>query len=402
MGDPMRGIRQENSSGDVHIREVAKRFGTTAAVNKVSIDVQNGEFLTFLGPSGCGKTTLLRMVAGFLTPDAGEIYFGQALMNSVPPWKRNVGFVFQNYALWPHMTAGENIAYGLKIRKLSRREIREKVREVLELVGLPDIETRYPSQLSGGQQQRIALARVLVLNPGVLLMDEPLSNLDVKLRGQMRAELSRLHIRLKTTTIYVTHDQMEAMTMSDRIVVMRDGLVQQIGAPLEIYDKPDNVFVGGFIGTPPMNFVDAVLAKEGDAFFVQGKGFKLRVPEGKFKDLGPYLGKEVIFGIRPEDIIDQDFYSGEPGGNVITAMVDVTEPLGSEVLLHGRFGEASIVARVNPGTRARGGEEHLLLFNMQKMHLFHKETEKAIEVQEGFTVTDLGKVKQAEKRGFQG
>jgi len=363
----------------VILDHVTKRFGNVIAVNDACLEVKDKEFLVLVGPSGCGKSTTLRMVAGLEEITEGNIYIGDTLVNDIPPKDRDIAMVFQNYALYPHMDVYNNMAFGLKLRKYPKAEIDRLVKQAAQILGIENLLDRKPKALSGGQRQRVALGRAIVREPKVFLMDEPLSNLDAKLRVTMRAELSKLHMRLQTTVIYVTHDQTEAMTMGDRIVVMKDGVIQQVGAPLEIYNNPVNMFVAGFIGTPPMNFIDAVLVKEDDNLYVKGTGFKLKVPEGRFKDLGPYINKEVVFGIRPEDIIDAEFYPGEiTDDNSVVAMVDVTEPLGSEVLVYLSFGEAMATAKLDPHTRAADGENLKVVFAMHKMHLFDKETEQVI------------------------
>lgn len=363
----------------VVLDHVSKRFGNVLAVNDACLEIKDKEFLVLVGPSGCGKSTTLRMVAGLEEITEGNIYIGDTLVNDIPPKDRDIAMVFQNYALYPHMDVYNNMAFGLKLRKYPKAEIDRLVKQAAQILGIENLLDRRPKALSGGQRQRVALGRAIVREPKVFLMDEPLSNLDAKLRVVMRAELSKLHMRLATTVIYVTHDQTEAMTMGDRIVVMKDGLIQQVGAPLQIYDNPDNMFVAGFIGTPPMNFVDAVLAKEGDDLYVKGMGFKLKVPEGRFKDLGSYVDKEIVFGIRPEDIIDAEFYPGEvTDDNSVVAMVDVTEPLGSEVLVYLSFGESMVTAKLDPHTKAADGEDLKVVFAMHKMHLFDKDTEMVI------------------------
>jgi multiple sugar transport system ATP-binding protein len=291
----------------VLLKDVTKRFGNVTAVDNISLDIKDREFIVLVGPSGCGKSTTLRMVAGLEEVTAGQITIGQTVVNDVPPKDRDIAMVFQNYALYPHMDVYNNMAFGLKLRKFPKDEIDRRVKEAAKLLGIENLLDRKPKALSGGQRQRVAVGRAIVREPKVFLMDEPLSNLDAKLRVQMRAELSKLHNRLQTTIIYVTHDQTEAMTMGDRIVVMKDGHIYQVGAPLDIYNNPDNMFVAGFIGSPAMNFLDVLLQKEGEVYTIDAKTFKLEIPAEKaasIKGLGNYVGKPIVLGIRPEDIED--------------------------------------------------------------------------------------------------
>jgi multiple sugar transport system ATP-binding protein len=358
---------------------VYKKFPNgVVAVNDVNLEIKDKEFIVFVGPSGCGKTTSLRCVAGLEEISSGNIYIGETVVNDVAPKDRDIAMVFQNYALYPHMDVYNNMAFGLKLRKFPKAEIERRVKEAARVLGIENLLDRKPKALSGGQRQRVALGRAIVREPKVFLMDEPLSNLDAKLRVQMRAELQKLHNRLQTTIIYVTHDQVEAMTMGDRIVVMKDGVIQQVGKPLEIYDNPNNVFVAGFIGTPPMNFMEGVLRKENGRLCVDMGTFKLFVPEGKFKTADMYVDKEIIFGIRPENISELDDTPDAKEEDVVVATVDVSELIGSETYLWVSNGEHSFTARVDAHTRAEDGSDHQLVFNTQKMHLFDKETEKAI------------------------
>ncbi|NLW09098.1 MAG: sn-glycerol-3-phosphate ABC transporter ATP-binding protein UgpC [Firmicutes bacterium] len=358
---------------------VYKKFPNgVVAVNDANLEVRDKEFIVLVGPSGCGKTTSLRMVAGLEEITSGNIYIGDLLVNDVAPKDRDIAMVFQNYALYPHMDVYNNMAFGLKLRKFPRAEIDRRVKEAARILGIEALLDRKPKALSGGQRQRVALGRAIVREPKVFLMDEPLSNLDAKLRVQMRAELSKLHHRLQTTVIYVTHDQVEAMTMGDRIVVMRDGVIQQVGKPLDIYDKPANVFVAGFIGTPPMNFLEGVLKEENDRLYVDLETFKVYVPEGKFKTAKMYVDKEIILGIRPEDITDYDFMPDADPENVVPVTVDVSELIGAEIYLHVSNGPHSFTARVDAHTKATDAEEHRLVFNNKKIHLFDKDTEKVI------------------------
>ena len=350
------------------------------AVNNVNLEVKPGEFLTFLGPSGCGKTTTLRMIAGFETPTSGQILMDGVDITHVPANERGLGFVFQNYALCPHMKIFDNVAYGLKIRGETGEAAAKKVREALAMVGLTKEEKRYPNQLSGGQQQRVALARVLVLRPKLLLMDEPLSNLDAKLRGQMRIEISKIHQRLGATIIYVTHDQTEAMTLGTRIVVMKDGVVQQVDTPQNLYQKPGNLFVAGFMGSPQMNFLDAVISEKGGNLIAKVGDHELAIPAAKAKALkdGGYVGKTVVLGIRPEDIHDSQMFIEAAPSAPMTSVVKVYELLGAEVFLYFDVNGTQVTARVDPRTTAKTGDPIKFAFDMEKSHFFDKETELTI------------------------
>lgn len=365
----------------VVLENVSKHFGDVIAVNNASLEIKDEEFIVLVGPSGCGKSTLLRMVAGLEEVTSGNIYIGDRLVNDVPPKDRDIAMVFQNYALYPHMDVYNNMAFGLKLRKYPKAEIDRRVREAAAILGIENLLHRKPRQLSGGQRQRVALGRAIVREPAAFLMDEPLSNLDAKLRVQMRAELGELHNRLRTTTIYVTHDQVEAMTMGDRIVVLKDGIVQQVGAPLELYERPDNVFVAGFIGSPAMNFMHGVLVREGDDYIVNCEAFRIKVPETKLQQnpgIKEHVDKKVIFGIRPEDIADAQLLPESERDQAITAMVSVTEPMGSEVYVHFSAGEHKFIGRLDSATKAKAGTPHQVVFDLNKMHLFDAETELAI------------------------
>jgi multiple sugar transport system ATP-binding protein len=358
---------------------VTKRFGDVIAVNDLTIEVQDKEFLVFVGPSGCGKTTSLRLLAGLEEITEGNIYIGDRVVNDVAPKDRNIAMVFQSYALYPHMSVYDNMAFGLKLRKTPRAEIDRRVKEAAGILGIGELLDRKPKQLSGGQRQRVALGRAIVREPSVFLMDEPLSNLDAKLRVATRAELSKLHQRLETTFIYVTHDQMEAMTMGTRIAVMRDGILQQCDTPQTLYSAPGNIFVAGFIGSPAMNFFDVTVTGSKDDMYLDGGTFKVQVPAHKAAPLSDYLGKQVVFGIRPEDIADPEY--APPGiiGAPVDARVDVTELMGNEVFLYLVFGTSkSFIARVDPRTSARVGQEVRVLFNMENMHVFDRDTEMRV------------------------
>ncbi|MEM4871694.1 MAG: ABC transporter ATP-binding protein [Thermofilaceae archaeon] len=359
----------------IEIKNLLKRFGRVVAVNRISFEVKDGEFMVLLGPSGCGKTTTLRLIAGLETPDEGEIYIGDRLVNDLPPKDRDVAMVFQNYALYPHMTVYDNIAFPLRIRKLPKREIDKRVKEVAKLLRIEELLDRYPRQLSGGQQQRVALGRALVREPQVFLMDEPLSNLDAKLRVYMRAELKRLQRELKITTVYVTHDQAEAMTMADRIAVMNEGRIMQLAEPHELYYKPANTFVAGFIGAPAMNFIDAsVEVRDGELFLDTG-AFRVKLPNDMSEALlkaGP--PSEVIFGIRPEHII----VSKEqiPGGFKVE--VFVTEPLGAETIIDFKLRDQLIKAKYSGPFEALPGDAVYIAFQLDMAHIFDKKTGNVI------------------------
>lgn len=364
----------------VALKNVVKRFGDVVAVNNVTLDIRDQEFVVLVGPSGCGKTTTLRMIAGLEEVDEGEIYIDETLVNDVPPKDRDIAMVFQNYALYPHMNVYDNMAFGLRLRKFPKDEIDRRVKEAAEILGIQELLYRKPKQLSGGQRQRVAVGRAIVRHPKVFLFDEPLSNLDAKLRVQMRAELAKLHDRLKTTMIYVTHDQVEAMTLGDRIVVMRDGIVQQVGTPLDLYNKPINKFVAGFIGTPSMNFLDVVLKKDQESLILDGDSFKIKVPAEYKGALEPYVGKEVTFGIRPQDVYDLSVSKEmlRDDGNVIDTVVDVIEPLGSEQIIYLTSGPHTIVAVLDMQTHTEVGASMKIVVDTSKMHVFDVNTERAI------------------------
>ena len=362
----------------VQLAGVTKKFGAVTAVNEITLEIPDKQFTVLVGPSGCGKTTALRLIAGLEEATAGDIFIGERRVNDVPPKDRDIAMVFQNYALYPHMTVYDNMAFGLRLRKYPKTEIDRRVKEAAEMLGIEKLLDRKPKQLSGGQRQRVALGRAIVREPQVFLMDEPLSNLDAKLRVQTRAEIKKLHARLQTTTIYVTHDQVEAMTMGDRIVVMQDGLVQQVDAPLNLYERPANLFVAGFIGSPAMNFIDSALADAGGKLLIDAGSFRLEVPPDLVSQARPWAGRRVVFGVRPEDIADRAMANGAQPAWTIKATVDVHEPLGSDSILYLTAGAHSIVARVDARTQARMGDSVEVIFNMRKMHLFNPETQQAI------------------------
>ncbi len=350
------------------------------AVKDFNLEVADKEFIIFVGPSGCGKTTTLRMVAGLEEISSGELSIDGRVINDVEPKDRDIAMVFQNYALYPHMTVYDNMAFGLKLRKVPKAEIDKMVREAAKILDLEPLLDRKPKALSGGQRQRVAMGRAIVRNPRVFLMDEPLSNLDAKLRGQMRIELSKLHQRLGTTIIYVTHDQVEAMTLGTRIVVMNAGIVQQVDTPQALYDTPNNLFVAGFIGSPQMNFLDAVVSVEGNKAVLDLGESKITLSDDKAKKLidGGYEGKTVVMGIRPEDVYDDEVAIAANPGTTIESTVRVYELLGAEVYLYFDYAGANFTARVKPTTTARTGDTVKLALEPSKIHVFDKETEMAI------------------------
>lgn len=365
---------------EVVLKDLTKLFKNVVAVNNVNLTINDKEFLVLVGPSGCGKTTCLRMVAGLEEATEGEIYIGNRLVNDVSPKDRDIAMVFQNYALYPHMSVYDNMAFSLKLRKAPKDEIKQRVGEVAELLGLADLLDRRPKQLSGGQRQRVALGRAIVRQPKVFLMDEPLSNLDAKLRVQTRAEIIKLHRRLGITTIYVTHDQVEAMTMGDRIAVMCDGLVQQVDTPLGLYNHPANKFVAGFIGTPSMNFLEARITDCSNGCAIDCGCFSIDAPADRIEVLKPYIGKEIIFGVRPEDIFDASLPNlvKATGANTATAVVDVIEPMGPVVTAYLKCGDHSLVATINSETQAKEDHELEIVFDVAKTHIFDKGTQNAI------------------------
>jgi multiple sugar transport system ATP-binding protein len=345
----------------VELREVTKLYDNkVVAVSRANINIQDKEFVVLVGPSGCGKSTTLRMVAGLEEVSSGEIYIGDRVVNEVPPKDRDIAMVFQNYALYPHMTVYENMAFGLKLRKYPKDEIDRRVRDAAKILSIEDFLNRKPKALSGGQRQRVAVGRAIVRKPQVFLFDEPLSNLDAKLRVQMRTEISKLHTRLETTMIYVTHDQVEAMTMGDRIVVMKDGNIQQIDTPLNLYNYPKNKFVAGFIGSPAMNFITGKVVQENGLFFQEGR-FQFPVPKKFAGSLEKFNDREVTFGVRPEDFHFADNAAGVSEKAEVTATVEVVEPMGNEIYLYLNTGSNSLVARVN----ARSESQLALLQNMK-------------------------------------
>jgi len=362
----------------INYKNVTKRWGDVVGVKDLTFEVADKEFVVFVGPSGCGKSTTLRLLAGLEEITEGEIYIGDRLVNDVPPKDRDIAMVFQSYALYPHMDVYDNMAFGLRLRKTSKQEIDRRVHEAADILGIEPLLERKPKQLSGGQRQRVAIGRAIVREPNVFLMDEPLSNLDAKLRVQARAELTKLHHRLETTFVYVTHDQVEAMTMGTRILVLKDGLMQQIDTPQNLYDRPDNLFVAGFIGSPSMNFFDAKLVRRDGKVAVDTEDFVLDVPEDRNDVYGEHVGKEVIFGIRPDNTYDRGFAPPGIEEAVIEARVDVTELLGNEVVVYLATDHHEFLGRFDPRTDAKVGNTISIAFDMDRMHIFDKTTEKAI------------------------
>lgn len=364
---------------EIALKKIHKQYENNDfySVTDFNLDIKDREFIVFVGPSGCGKSTTLRMIAGLEDITEGELYIGETLMNDVAPKDRDIAMVFQNYALYPHMTVYDNMAFGLKLRKYKKEEIKKRVEEAAEILGLTEFLKRKPAALSGGQRQRVALGRAIVRDAKVFLMDEPLSNLDAKLRVAMRAEIAKLHRRLKTTTIYVTHDQTEAMTMADRIVIMKDGFVQQIGSPKDVYNTPVNAFVAGFIGSPAMNFFNVTLD---DNIITNGKGLRITIPEGRRKSLAEkgYDGKELLFGIRPEDIHSEQVALEANPGSIVHSEVVVSELLGAETMLYTRVDNTEFISKVDARDFHQPGEFIDLSFNLNKGHFFDIATEEVI------------------------
>lgn len=378
----------------VALKNLTKSFNKITAVNSINLDIKDKEFMVLVGPSGCGKTTALRMIAGLEEATSGEIHIGERIVNDVSPKDRDIAMVFQNYALYPHMSVYDNMSFGLRLKRtptgniwpmnskktFTREEIDRRVNEAADMLGIKTLLERKPKELSGGQRQRVALGRAIVREPKVFLMDEPLSNLDAKLRVQTRAELIKLHRRLGITTVYVTHDQIEAMTMGDRIAVMCNGVIQQVDKPLELYNHPANLFVAGFIGSPAMNFVPATIVAEAEKCFVNCGGFKLALPAGLAAKAMPHAGKTVTFGIRPEDLYDRQVpcLVEATADNTIEVDVDVIEPLGNDVEMYLTIGDVQFIAMIDSGSQAKMGEKMSVLIDMSKSHLFDKDTEQAI------------------------
>ena len=361
---------------EVSLHKLNKRFEAFHAVKDVDLQIRDKEFVVLVGPSGCGKTTTLRMIAGLEAVSDGEIRIDDAVVNEVPPMDRDIAMVFQNYALYPHMSVASNMAFGLKMRKFQKADIEQRIKRAAGILGIETLLDRKPRQLSGGQRQRVALGRAIVRDPKVFLFDEPLSNLDAKLRVQMRVELKKLHERLGTTAIYVTHDQVEAMTLGDRVVVMKDGVVQQVGEPLELYNTPANRFVAGFIGSPAMNFADVTLAESGGQVMAEAPGLKIALPPGLATRGRSQLGRKAMLGIRPEDIHVAG--PADDAGHCFDATVEVVEQLGSEILLDSRVGPALFTASIDPAVRVRPHDKLRLALNPERLHLFDSESEKAV------------------------
>ena len=362
----------------VTLNKVVKRFGATKVVDDLSIQIQDKEFAVLVGPSGCGKTTVLRMIAGLESVSSGDIFIGDTRVNELAPKDRDIAMVFQNYALYPHLSIRENMGFGLKIRELPKAEIEARVREAADILGLSDLLDRRPKELSGGQRQRVAVGRAIVRKPKLFLFDEPLSNLDAKLRVAMRAEISKLHRRLGATIVYVTHDQVEAMTMADRIFIMEKGVLQQRGTPMEVYTAPANRFVGGFIGSPAMNFIDATVLALNGTVYVDAAGFRVAVPDSFRSRLQRYAGRRVVFGVRPEDIAAHDS-SAPANGSTVATRAEVVETLGSEIFAHLTCGAQSIVARMGvPESPLRVGDTLAVDFKMARTHVFDAETAQTI------------------------
>ncbi|MBE6530997.1 MAG: sn-glycerol-3-phosphate ABC transporter ATP-binding protein UgpC [Ruminococcaceae bacterium] len=364
----------------ISLRHIYKKYpGGVTAVSDFNLEVKDKEFLVLVGPSGCGKTTTLRMIAGLEEITEGELFIGDTLVNDVAPKDRKIAMVFQNYALYPHMSVFENMAFGLKLNKTPKEEIKRRVEEAARILGITHLLDRKPKALSGGQKQRVALGRAIVRNPMVFLLDEPLSNLDAKLRASMRTELTKLHNRVGTTFVYVTHDQVEAMTMATRIVVMKDGLIQQVDTPQNLYDSPCNIFVAGFIGTPQMNFMNGKLVKKGENVYFEFENVSLKLPADKANapELAEYIGKEVVAGLRPESISDSADID-EAAENSFEVDVDVTELMGAEIYLYLSIGESNLIARVSSRSKTRAGDKIKVSFEMPRLHIFDKDTERCI------------------------
>jgi multiple sugar transport system ATP-binding protein len=360
----------------VVLKGINKFYDAVHAVKDVNLQIRDREFLVFVGPSGCGKTTTLRMIAGLEAISSGDISIDGQIVNELAPMDRDIAMVFQNYALYPHMSVFDNMAFGLKMRKFEKKEITQRVKEAADILGIGEYLARKPRQLSGGQRQRVALGRAIVRHPKVFLFDEPLSNLDAKLRVQMRVELKKLHQRLGTTAVYVTHDQVEAMTLGDRVVVMKDGVVQQVGDPLELYNRPANKFVAGFIGSPAMNFATVTMADGNGRITAKNAGLEIEIPGAQAERLRAHLGRQLMLGIRPEDL--HVAHAGDPKGLTFNSRVEVVEKLGSEILLDVRVGEDSMVAAVDPATQAKAQDQLQLAVNPERLHFFDARTEAAI------------------------
>jgi multiple sugar transport system ATP-binding protein len=362
--------------GQVVLKGINKFYDSVHAVKDVNLKIRDKEFVVFVGPSGCGKTTTLRMIAGLEAISSGDISIDGNVVNELAPMDRDIAMVFQNYALYPHMSVHDNMAFGLKMRKFEKVEIEKRVREAADILGIGELLNRKPRQLSGGQRQRVALGRAIVRHPRVFLFDEPLSNLDAKLRVQMRVELKKLHQRLGTTAIYVTHDQVEAMTLGDRVVVMKDGVVQQVGEPLELYNQPANKFVAGFIGSPAMNFVTVTMTEANGSLIAENSGLHIKLPDDNARRLRGHIGREVTLGVRPEDLTVAGAADLAPLG--FDAVIEVVEQLGSEILLDMKVGEDLMVACVEPTVQVKVRDKLRFAIRPSRLHLFDEKTEAAI------------------------
>ncbi len=366
----------------VTLKNVWKKYGDVAAVKDVSLTIPDKSFYVLVGPSGCGKSTTLRMIAGLEDITQGEIFIGDRLVNGVQPKNRDIAMVFQNYALYPHMTVYENMSFGLKLRRFSKKDIDDRVREAADVLGITHLLERRPKALSGGQRQRVAVGRCIVRKPSVFLFDEPLSNLDAKMRVRMRLELAKLHDRLQTTIIYVTHDQLEAMTLATQVALMKDGMVQQVAPPLDLYNSPNSRFVAGFIGNPPMNFLEVQVKKDGSTIrLAVGKepnAKTLEITNGLREKLSPYIGKNIVMGIRPEDLYDKVYYQGDGKGRTIPTVVEVVEPMGAEKYLYLNSGDHSMVVRVLPDNQAYVSQKIDVVFQLEKARFFDAETDATI------------------------
>lgn len=374
---------------NVTLKDICKSYDNGFnAVKNVNIDIKDKEFVVLVGPSGCGKSTTLRMIAGLEEISSGQLHIGDKLVNDIDPKDRDIAMVFQNYALYPHLTVYDNMAFALKLRKMPKSEIDKKVKDAAKILDLTHLLDRKPKALSGGQRQRVALGRAIVRNPKVFLMDEPLSNLDAKLRTSMRTEITKLHKSLGTTFIYVTHDQVEAMTMADRIVVMKDGIVQQIATPQEIYDAPNNMFVAGFIGAPQMNFINVKLMEENGEIFAKNDYLNIKLNKGECGALieKNYIGKEVVLGIRPEDIHIEDIFVDNSLDSTFEATVEIGELMGAEIYAYLKSGDDSIIARFDGRYRVNMGDKLKLAMDKHRIHIFDKETQEAIRESQSVTV----------------
>ena len=362
--------------GQVVLKGINKFYESVHAVKDFNLQIRDKEFVVFVGPSGCGKTTTLRMIAGLEAISSGDISIDGNVINTLAPMDRDIAMVFQNYALYPHMSVYDNMAFGLKMRKFERREIEKRVREAADILGIGELLKRKPRQLSGGQRQRVALGRAIVRHPRVFLFDEPLSNLDAKLRVQMRVELKKLHLRLGTTAIYVTHDQVEAMTLGDRVVVMKDGLVQQVGEPLELYNQPANKFVAGFIGSPAMNFTAVTVTEANGSLMAENSGLRIKLPDQTAQRLRGHIGHQVTLGVRPEDLTVAS--SADLDHPCFDAVIEVVEQLGSEILLDMKVGEGVMVASIEPTARVKVRDKLRVAMRPSRLHVFDAKTEAAI------------------------